>query len=98
MNTHVLISIESLEGTIKNAEITMEALTDIYSVQYVKGQIAQLQHYLKYGKQISLDEKGIDEKLKLLYPEVCHNDTIQTVYLWSGRNEGYKQALKDLLL
>lgn len=97
MNTHILIPIKDIEEGIAHYENLLKDSNNKFATKH-QGHCNQLQTLLKNYKHISLDEKGIDEKLKLLYPEVCHNDTIQTVYLWSGRNEGYKQALKDLLL
>jgi len=87
--THLLIPIKDIEKQI--AELRTRHNT------YARKKADSLERLIKTSKQISLNEEDIEEKINLLYPEPHANDSIQIVYKWSGKKEGYKQALKDLL-
>lgn len=103
MNTHVLISIKSIKALISKKEFQAKNIDDFDVKNEIYSFADGLNKALKMGKQISFDEKEIEEKaekvamssykLKLhpikLYREIIHQRL--------GFKEGYFQALKDLL-
>ena len=87
MNTHILIPIAYMEAAInaKKAEIIhSEALKDSIRAGIENYELKILEDLLNTSKQISLDEKDIEEKGNLLGGQFSYK-------------EGYKQSLKDLL-
>ena len=85
MNTHIIISIKEIEDRIKDYQYKFDNNEDLEAKKFYKSQIHLLKQILK-GKQISLDEKDIEEKANK--------------QIFTGLNtpqNAYKQALKDLL-
>ena len=81
--THVLIPIKDIEERIKlRKELEPQ---DDRSQGIVDGEIGVLTELLTFYKQISLDEKDIEEKAN----QIASRST--------PFHDGYKQALKDLI-
>lgn len=78
--THILIKIEDIKDRINNIHTSGD--------EYDKGAIDVMNSFLKTGKQISLDEKDIEEKAI----KNSRGYDAQSVAI-----NCYKQALKDLL-
>ena len=109
MNTHILISIKDIEEFKK--ELKNETSGDKYEDFYLQGKLRAIQYLENIGKQISLDEKDIEDKaleyFKRAEPEVwanyakLFNAQSDNLKRYKGDKsyilQAYKQALKDLL-
>lgn len=84
MNTHILIPIKDIEKEYK------------YSMLVEK--VDFLKEFISKYKQISLDEKNIEEKLRYEFEDapIEYNNAEASAWVL-GKNFGYKQALKDLI-
>lgn len=98
MNTYILIPIKDIEAEIKHNREYLNSLkrNERDNSSDMLEQKTEFLEELLERKQISLDEKDIEEKANLLYtkqsenPPYCEIKNIRAI-------EGYKQALKDLL-
>lgn len=94
MNTHIVIPIKDIEKLAKILKQQIEILKNENSFALLIDAQAK---YILYGellscyKQISLDEKDIEEKAKGIAMKVF-GGTIESMC-----EKSYKQALKDLL-
>lgn len=94
MNTHVIIPIKDIKDIIKRYKKdidTSEKGNDNIRAAAFTHMIDGLETAAKLGKQISLDEKDIEEKTNIKYTSLIDNKGN------TERKQGYKQALKDLL-
>jgi hypothetical protein len=98
MNTHLLIPIGDIKLLTEQLKLIPEGTThkEIIDNLCKREAIMGKLELITQGKQISLDDKDIEEKVNKLFPEPNATDSIQTVYKWSGKIEGYKKALNDL--
>lgn len=103
MNTHILISIEEIDATVNIIKGEILRYTEMGNepkhlvMRYANESFLKLYETMKRtSKQISLDEKDIEEK-SMKYCEGLKNSE----YLYATQKvlieNGYKQALKDLL-
>lgn len=91
MNTHIIIPIKDFEELVATAK-EMIKTTKLAAIQDQYIGAENTLAYLKLiGKQISLDEKDIEEKAQKIYPALDFR------YRNFPKKEAYKQALKDLL-
>ena len=79
--THILIPIANMEQRIKNLRQA--------SVPEYRAIANSYELLMMESKQISLDEEDIDKLAYIVYPN--DGDSFNTL-----KEEGYKQALKDL--
>ena len=88
MSKYLLIPLDKIEQRYNELNSNRETLS-----QYWLGELHGLEMYLEHGRQISLDEKDIEEKaLDYINSEIIKAH--ENVY---GQLEAYKQALKDFL-
>lgn len=111
--THILIKISDIEDRIielqKNRQESAKDRTEHGKLQFLRwsGKIAELKYFLTSGKQISLDEKDIEERAINSHPvpkKIGNRGVQYSTFLGKNPHKGlkkwkqaYKQALKDLI-
>ncbi len=97
--THILIPIKDIEDRLKKLNSTKNKHVDGLELvgEMMDGREKfVLNEILSKNKKLSLDEEDI--KTKALQYDNLHPDGILPKRKWIHWMEGYKQALKDLLL
>ena len=94
MNTHLIIPIKDIESFIAKKDALAKSADDFNVKTEIYATITGMEQTLKLGKQISLDEKDIEEKAEKYGRG---NDWPDDRSIYSELKQGYKQALKDLL-
>ncbi|HEY9485220.1 MAG TPA: hypothetical protein VIQ04_01135 [Nitrososphaeraceae archaeon] len=96
MNTHIIIPIKDIESEIEILKLEQEGSPTMSRLS----KIVSLTDILMKGKQISLDEKDIEEKATKAIEDKTKRIPVPTS-IWMAEirqyEECYKQALKDLL-
>lgn len=93
MATHILIPIKDIENSIKILKQSLAVAKkekDTELIKFFQIELENRQNIHKLGKQISLDEKDIDEILHKKYGDDNYSKII-------NKKIGYKQALKHLI-
>ena len=89
MNTHIIISVESIENMLDNYLNRNQQAFTTEERKITQSAYNALQKLYEQSKQISLDEKDIEENAK--------NADFKNPYNRDSFKNGYKQALKNLL-
>ena len=87
--THILIPIKDIKESKRNISKLFKSENNPYT--------SLIKVLESKGKQISLDEKDIEEKADKFPKAPIEYDNNESFSWKSGWSTGYKQALKDLL-
>lgn len=89
--THILIPINKINDEIARLTFSNTSYQEREESAMIEGRIFSLDSILTDYKQISLDEKDIEDKILKAYDDTQLRDELGVYTL------AYKQALKDLL-